>query len=88
MQKPSLFIEIVLLAFDLHVSELAGLKNLAAIFAFDVLGVLIAGDDADSGMRAGRVHGSVVTDLEEFRSDCTHRGTKLKHLFEAAIVVL
>ena len=45
-----------MLAFDLHVAEFAGLKDLAAILAFDVFGILIARDDAYSGVGAGRVH--------------------------------
>ena len=84
-QRPSLVLELVLLAFDLHVAKLAGFKNLATVFAFDVLGVLIAGDNADSGVGARCVHGIVVTEKEEFRSDCTHSGRNLKHFFVAAI---
>ena len=46
--KLSLFFELVLPAFDFHVSELAGFKYLATVLAFDVLGLLIARNDANS----------------------------------------
>ena len=70
--KPSLLFELGFLAFDLHVAEFAGLEDLAAILAFDIFRILVAGDDSDSGVGAGRVHGILVTEIEEFRSDCTH----------------
>lgn len=40
-----------------HVVELGGVEDLAADLAFDELGFLIAGDDADLWMLAGRGRG-------------------------------
>jgi hypothetical protein len=39
--------------FDIHVLELAGLENLAAVFTFDKFSILVAAHDLHTKMLAG-----------------------------------
>jgi hypothetical protein len=80
-QELSLF-HFVLFAFNLHIAELAGFENFAAFLAFDVLGILITRDDANSGVGTRHIHEIVVTGKGGIPSDCTHRARNLKHLFD------
>jgi hypothetical protein len=48
----SFFVVVGLQFFDGHVFELAGLEDFAALFAFDVFGILVAGHDLDLRMFA------------------------------------
>jgi hypothetical protein len=53
------FFFLVLHFLDGHIAEFVGIENLAAIEAFDKLGVIFARYDADLGMLTDRIHGVI-----------------------------
>jgi hypothetical protein len=67
-----LFLRFRDLLFEFHVTELVGVENLAALHAFNILYVFLAGDDTDSWVFAGDRHlGFVDRSIQEaFAPDC------------------
>ena len=47
---------LVLCFFDGHVAEFAGVEDISAIEAFDILSIVFARDDSDSGVLTRHVH--------------------------------
>jgi len=74
--------------FNLHVTELFGVKDLATLQALDKLGVFVPGNDSYPGVFADGGHRlGIVVDQLLFPPDCSGLFANLKRIFVESLGV-